>query len=180
MRRARLTQLAQELDPVEVFAAALANRAYVESHPHAVAQLTGFHAKVPEFRRRMRLPPWIVDRHVPGTDVFVETDHFLGYVNTERHNLIDAIEAARDANDPGSLPDPDVYVRHQARAAAIGDRPGQLKAAMLRRRTYPGTGRVPWRAFAEVEWNLRVKAWWLLRWVALSRPLRARSNRGSI
>jgi hypothetical protein len=142
---------------------------YVVAHPHAVEQIGRAWREVPEFRHTGPLPNSILSRQGDGSAVYVETDHFLGYLNSQRGRLAGAIAEARR---PGGSPPPtlDELERHRRLAERQGDLPGQLKAVLLERFAGYSGAPFPRSALLEVEWTRRSKGLWLLRWVRRSWP----------
>lgn len=124
LRRVVRRPLFDAVDPVAAFERFAAAERYFDGHPHAVNQLADIRTRWPRVRK-LPLAEHLKRRHAPGRDIFVETDHFIGYVNAERSELrrrLAAGELSLSAVD-----------RHRGRVEQICDRPGVLKAALLQR-----------------------------------------------
>jgi hypothetical protein len=145
------------LDPTRAFARFAAAERYFDGHPHAINQLANIRLRWPGVQK-LPLPLHLDRRQGPSRDIFVETDHFLGYVNNERSDLRRAL-AAGDC----TLADAD---RHRARAAQIADRPGVLKAALLQR-ALGGGGSSPRPECAEIQWAFSRRWRWRAKWTLL-------------
>lgn len=152
------------LDPVHVFEQFRDCVPYLLAHPHGVEQIAKAWHEVPEFRAAGPLPDAVLNRWVAGGAVYVETDHFLGYLNNERTRLAEKVIAAKRNGARDKAPSQSKLTEHRRQARRQGDLPGELKAALLERVAgYPATP-FPQTAFRKVEWNRTTKALWLLRW----------------
>lgn len=159
----------EALDPARAFARFAVSERYFDGHPHAVSQLADMRARWRR-ARKLPLPVHLNRRHAPGRDTFIETDHFLGYVNAERNDLTRRLAA-------GEISAGDVD-RHRARAAQIGDRPGVLKAALLQRAVGQAVAS-PLAERAEIQWALGRRWRWRAKWAVLGlvRAPRSRIDR---
>jgi hypothetical protein len=153
------------VDPTRAFERFAAAERYFDGHPHAVNQLADIRAQWRRVRR-LPLPAHLDRRQAPGRDVFVETDHFLGYVNNERSDLRRRLAA-------GELRLAEVD-RHRDRATQIGDRPGILKAALIQRALDSATP-APIAECAEVQWAFSRRCRWRAKWILLT-PVRPRRS----
>jgi hypothetical protein len=156
-------------DPVRVFEEFRDCEPYVVAHPHAVEQISRAWREVPEFGRTGPLPKSIVSQQVEGGAVYVETDHFLGHLDSERHLIALAVAASRR---PGGPPGPTraALERHRRLAERQADPPGQLKAVLLERFAGHSGAPFPRSALLGVEWTRRNKVLWLWRWATRRWP----------
>jgi hypothetical protein len=152
-------------DPVRVFEQFRDCDAYIVAHPHAIEQIARAWREVPEFRRTGPLPDSIVSQQAEIGAVFVETDHFLGHLNSERNRLARAVIRSRSSGGRAQPPTLAALDRHRRQAIHQGDLPGELKAVLLERFAGYSGAPFPRHALYAVEWNLRTKATWLLRWM---------------
>jgi len=165
LRRSLRSPMLDAVDPTRAFERFANAERYFDGHPHAVNQLADILARWRRVRK-LPLPAHVDRRQAPGRDVFVETDHFLGYVNSERSDLKRRLAA-------GALSVAEAN-RHRERAAQIGDRPGVLKAALLQR----ALGRAvasPRAERTEIQWALSRRWRWRAKWILLA-PVRARRS----
>ena len=168
-RRAPAVAVPECVDPVRAYRVFADAERYFDGHPHAVNQLA-------DVRRRWRrlgreeLPPHVERRIAPGRDIFVETDHFLGYVNSERTELRNRLR-----REPPPYAE---VVAHFERAEQIEDRPGMLKAALLLR-ALDRRAQLPYDAWRSIQWSRSRRLRWQLKWTMLGalRPRRSRVER---
>jgi hypothetical protein len=167
LRRALRHRVLDAMDPIRAFERFVDAERYFDEHPHAVNQLANIRVRWRRVRR-LPLPAHLNGRHVPGRDIFVETDHFLGYVNAERSDLRRRLAA-------GELSAAEVD-RHRERAAQIGDRPGVLKAALLQRALGHAVAS-PRAERAAIHWAVGRRWRWRAKWALLTL---VRGRRGAI
>ncbi len=155
-------------DPVRVFEQFRDCEPYLVAHPHAVEQISRAWREVPEFRHRGPLPASIVSRQGEIGSVYVETDHFLGHLNSERHRLVGALANARRGDRRPTLTQ---LEHHRRQATSQADLPGELKAVLLERFAGYSGRPFPASSLLAVEWNLRTKVLWLLNWTMRRLPM---------
>ncbi len=152
----------EAVDPLRAYEQFSQAERYFDDHPHAVNQLAGLRKRWPRLGR-LELPEHLTRRARPSRDVFVETDHFLGYINDERADLIKGLAAGRLTAVE--------LARHRQRTEQICDRPGELKAALLQR-AIGVTVDPPVEARENIQWAVSRRWGWWARWLLLT-PLRA-------
>jgi hypothetical protein len=157
-------------DPVRVFEQFRDCEPYIVAHPHAVEQVARAWREVPEFRRSGPLPASIISRQTEVGVVFIETDHFLGHLNSERHRLAAAVIDSRRSGHSGCGPTLAELERHRRQATSQADLPGELKAVLLERSAGYSGRPFPHAPLRTVEWNLKVKVLWLLNWAIRRLP----------
>jgi hypothetical protein len=153
------------LDPVLVFEEFRDCHPYLVAHPHAVEQISRAWREVPEFQAAGPLPTSVLDRQGEPSSVFVETDHFLGYLNSERAALGRRLTAGNHRDPRSAMSLRIEFGKHRRKAATQGDLPGELKAVLLERAAGMTGAPFPVAAMREVGWNRRTKALWLVRWL---------------
>lgn len=157
-------------DPVLVFEQFRDCEPYIVAHPHAIEQVARAWREVPEFRRSGPLPASIISRQAEVGVVFIETDHFLGHLNSERHRLASAVIDSRRPGHSSCRPTLAELERHRRQATSQVDLPGELKAVLLERSAGYSGRPFPRASLLTVEWNLKVKALWLLSWAIRRLP----------
>lgn len=159
--------LARRLNPVCAFERFASAERYFDGHPHAVNQYNDMRHQWSRFRD-VPIPEHLVRRPVAGRDIYVETDHFLGYVNSERDELTRRLIS-------GDIPTQAEWDHHRQRAEQIDDRPGILKAA-LRQKLATGEAVPPTLARGEIQWALTRRWRWGIKWT-IARVLRVGRSR---
>lgn len=129
------------------------DEAYQANRPHSIAQLERLRHDLPELRA-MDVPAPLRHRAEAWEQAYVETDSIAGYINRRRQVLSAGLSAA-------DAPAIELLARQ---SRLIGDRPGVLKAALMKRAHGFG-GRIPGPTLLAVGWSWRYKALWLWCWL---------------
>ena len=140
-----------------ILKAVFRSRHLIENSPHALTKLARLHEELDASRSGIPYPADIQERFPGLRHVYQETDSIIGTVNYLRRDLTKAYEKCRNIN---VLDVDHLYFLSRL----IDDRPGMLKAALLRRAALnentPGINAV----LDDTDWSARNRKRWIECW----------------
>jgi hypothetical protein len=142
---------------VRIYRRVLECRDAMSDSPHSLAKLVRLHQEMQMSAYGIPFPSDIEERYPQLRDVFHETDSFTGAVNYLRRELTNLFHQSLPVDAPA--------LDHlYALSELIDDRPGMLKAALLRRAAVGGDTPGIDRVLREIQWTRWNKRRWKHCW----------------